>query len=379
MPKQKTTLHEFLEQPKTPFAIFIQGVIVVLILLSALLVGIEIYLPELFAKHRETLMRIEYGILAVFTIEYLLRITSATKKLRFAFKPMSLVDFFAIAPTYVEILLPFIINTAGFPLAQVARLLRLSRVLRLLKLFRFGKQIKGVFKWQGTILQSIAPVIFFLSLVKGGVWFLEYLNIWFYEPNLGELFAIIGFALGIILSQKIASSYDKFLKVEEIIIRLSGTLSSLKTILNSKHAGLGTQACSEWSQAFYYILTHKNVNNHDIDDANATLYKAIEKVEKKPAELAVLHANIAQDAIFSLAKKDRITPKAYDTLLHQATIIYLFLIALFIPGASGLVSIIVAGYILYGMYHLTQDLDSILGGDYNLTNIDITEFKHITK
>jgi len=48
------------------------------------------------------------------------------------------------------------------------------------------------------------------------------------------------------------------------------------------------------------------------------------------------------------------------------------MMVLFIPGWAGLVSVLTATYVLYGMYYLTQDIDSITGGMFSLINIDFT-------
>jgi voltage-gated potassium channel len=76
--------------------------------------------------------------IAVFTVEYLLRLWSCTAdprfatplrgRLRHALRPMSLVDFVAIAPHYVELLLP---GTLDLRFLRVLRLLRLLRLMRL--------------------------------------------------------------------------------------------------------------------------------------------------------------------------------------------------------------------------------------------------------
>jgi len=105
----------------------------------------------------------------------------------------------------------------------------------------------------------------------------------------------------------------------------------------------------------------------------------IKKAEPVPADLYVSYSSIVDDAIFCLTKKVRLTPKAYDTLLHQATIVYLALIVVFIPTLTGMISVIVGTYTLYGMYKLTQDLDSIYGGEYNLINIDTSELRKFIK
>ena len=138
-------------------------------------------------------------------------------------------------------------------------------------------------------------------------------------------------------------------------------------------------ACKTWVKAFLALLKDPTADNFAIHSANTKLYKTILEIETHPAELAILHGEICKDAAFCLSKKVRLTPKAYDTLLHQSTVFYIALIAVFIPGATGIVSVLSATYILYGMYHLTQDLDSILGGDANLISIDISELEYLAK
>ena len=146
-------------------------------------------------------------------------------------------------------------------------------------------------------------------------------------------------------------------------------------ILNAQKKGLGAQVCRRWSKTFVETLRDPKANNRLMELVNVELYHAIVQVEATPSELAILHGDISRDAAFCLSKKARLTPKAYDTLLHQATVLYLVLIAVFIPAATGLISVLVATYILYGMYNVTQDLDSIIGGEFNLINIDITELE----
>ncbi len=53
--------------------------------------------------------------------------------------------------------------------------------------------------------------------------------------------------------------------------------------------------------------------------------------------------------------------------------------ATFIPAFPGMVSTLVAAYILYGMYYLTQDLDTIIGGDYNLIKVDVGDIEKFSK
>ena len=215
--------------------------------------------------------------------------------------------------------------------------------------------------------------------LKAVIWVLEVNGWWIDIQGLGELFAIIGFALGIILSQKISATYDKFLQVEEAIVRLYGTLSTLREILDSQKKNLGTTITKLWAKDFLSILKDPKANNFAINRANSAIFKAVSQIEKTPSEVTMLHGEISRDAAFCLSKKVRITPKAYDNLLQQSTVLYLTLIAVFIPGITGMISTVVATYILYGMYNITQDLDSIFGGEFSLMNIDMTELEYLVE
>lgn len=372
-------LHEFLENPKTTMGYIFQWLIISLIILSVIVFGIQTYLPGLTQLIQQPLMIIEYVALGVFTMEYLARLAVAPEKIKFIRKPLNVVDFLAVFPAYLEILFVLVPSLMPLRALRLLRVLRFARLIRVLKLMRYQKLLKQVLRYNDTILQSIMPIILSFIVVKAGLWALEYYGIWAPNAQLGELFATIGFALGIILSQKIGSTYDKFIQIEETAIRISGTLHSLSLILNAVKPRLGTNVCKRWAHVFLEAVQSKQSMDPRMKLVNVELYHAILQVEAIPAELAILHGDLSRDSAFCLSKKTRLTPKAYDTLLHQAIVVYLLMIAVFIPGATGMVSVGLATYILYGMYNVTQDLDSILGGEFNLINIDISELQEFAK
>ena len=373
------TVHNFFEKPSTPLAKFVHFVIVLLIIASVAIFAVEQFYPQILAQYKGLFTVGNRFILAVFTVEYILRFVSAPNRKRFFVKPFNLVDFIAVFPNYIELILPFFIDTTALRGLRLVRLLRFARIFRVFRLVRYGKMIRKIFSYNETILQVITPVLVLTVVTKGIIWILEYYGFWFENSGLGELFAIIGFALGIILSQKIAAAYDKFVQVEEMTVQLYGTLSSLKLILNKVKPKLGTKICYEWGNTFIKLLEDPKANNYKINEVNKELYDAIYQVESVPAELAVLHGDIVRDSAFVLGKKVRLTPKPYDTLLNRATILYILLVAIFIPGGTGMISVLIATYILYGMYNLTQDFDSIIEGEYNLININISEFKQLVR
>lgn len=373
----RESIYSFFEHPKGFLPNFIQGIIIILILISVVTTGIEFFYNDLFLAYQSTFQYTEYFILGVFTVEYLLRLVTAPKLLKFAVKPLSLVDLIAIAPNYIEFFFSFFINTTGIRAIRLVRFIRFSRVLRLLKVLKYKSIIKKALQYQDTVLEEIIPVIVFFILLKLGIWFFESEGLWIQNTNLGGLFTIMGFALGIILSQKIGASYDKFLQVGNTLIRMYATLKTIAQVIDKLKPQSGTRQIKEWAKNFLTILRDHKADNFRLDRENEKLYKLIAQVESPPAYITSFYLSLCQDAVFCLSKKIRFVPKPYDNLLHQATLFYLALIAIFTPGLTGLISVVVATYILYGMYYLTQDLDDFTSGEYSLININVSELEHL--
>lgn len=124
-------LKQIVEQNDTPsgriFDLFIQALIV----LSLVYFSLET-LPDLRPDSQRLLKAIEVGCIAVFTVEYLLRIAVATPRLRFVFSFFGLIDLAAILPFYVA---------SGVDLRSL-RGLRLLRLFRAFKLMRYSKAIQ---------------------------------------------------------------------------------------------------------------------------------------------------------------------------------------------------------------------------------------------
>ena len=106
------------------FALFIQA----LILLSVITFSIET-IPNLNPQTKITLQTIEWFSVIVFTLEYLLRIYVADRKISFVFSFFGIIDFLAIMPFYLSF---------GVDLRSL-RAIRFLRLFRILKLVRYNK------------------------------------------------------------------------------------------------------------------------------------------------------------------------------------------------------------------------------------------------
>jgi len=77
------------------------------------------------------LWRIEWGLTIVFTVEYVLRLASVRRPLKYATSFFGVIDLLAIIPTYASLFLP------GVQYLLSIRFLRLLRIFRILKLAEF--------------------------------------------------------------------------------------------------------------------------------------------------------------------------------------------------------------------------------------------------
>lgn len=119
---------------------------------------------------------------AVFTVEYVLRLWSCTaspavggrvsSRLRQALRPMTLIDLVAIAPFYLDLLVP-----GGIDL----RFLRVMRLMRLMRLFRVGPVSAGFARLGRVIMAkrvelgvSMSVVAVATVLAAGGMYLVEH-------------------------------------------------------------------------------------------------------------------------------------------------------------------------------------------------------------
>jgi len=101
------------------------------IILSTIAMGVET-VPDLPAWAVEVLHAFELFVIAVFTAEYLLRLLTTPRPLRYARSFFGIVDLLAIAPFYIALL-----AAGGGIDMRAIRALRLLRLARLFKLARY--------------------------------------------------------------------------------------------------------------------------------------------------------------------------------------------------------------------------------------------------
>jgi len=143
--------------------LFIQGLIVLTLVASA----VET-LPDLPSSAQAALYGFDVFSVAVFTVEYLVRISLAKPRRRYAFSFFGIIDLLAILPFYIGL---------GVD-TRAIRAFRLLRLLRLLKLARYSAAIQrfytalSIAKEELVVYLSATLVLLYLSAL--GIYYFEH-------------------------------------------------------------------------------------------------------------------------------------------------------------------------------------------------------------
>lgn len=154
----RSRIRSLLDGERTP-SLVVNGAIAFLILLSAALFAIQTYpLPP---NLRTALQVLDQVILALFTIEYLLRLGSAKRPLRFFFSLYGLIDLIAV--------LPFILGFFnGFLDTRSLRLIRWLRILRLARFLGQKSWFNRINGYQNLIFARILFTLFSIVFIYSG-------------------------------------------------------------------------------------------------------------------------------------------------------------------------------------------------------------------
>ncbi len=157
----------------------VEAVLITLIVGNVLAYTLQ-SIPTIDARFATFFSVLETFSVGIFTVEYLVRLWTAPEdptckrgrwlgRLRYALRPMMLIDFLSIAPAYIALFIPFI----------DLRFLRLIRLLRLLKIARYSPALSTLAQvlaeerraLYGTVLLLLCAMVFAaaaMHVVEGG-------------------------------------------------------------------------------------------------------------------------------------------------------------------------------------------------------------------
>lgn len=149
------TLHEVIFEAETPSGKTFDVALLVVIVLSVLSVMLESV--EYFNTHYGSLLRAaEWTFTVLFTIEYVLRMLTVARPIRYATSFFGLVDLLSVLPSYVSLLIPG---------SQTLLIVRALRLLRIFRVFKLGRYLKEADVLLGALRASSAKITVFLGTV----------------------------------------------------------------------------------------------------------------------------------------------------------------------------------------------------------------------
>jgi voltage-gated potassium channel len=137
MERLRKKLYDVIFHSDTPVSKGFDLVLIFVILISVLAVILE-SVPVFRRQHYDSLHTTEWVITVIFTVEYLARIWTHPKPLKYMFSFYGIIDFLAIIPTYLDLIFT---GAMGFAVIRGLRLLRIFRILKITRYSREGRII----------------------------------------------------------------------------------------------------------------------------------------------------------------------------------------------------------------------------------------------
>ena len=159
-------IKQIIEESDTKAGKYFDFFIQFLIVISLISFSIET-IPDLSKTTKIILRYVEIITVFIFSMEYLLRLLIADKKLKFIFSFYGIIDLMAILPFYIS---------SGIDLRSI-RILRLFRLFRILKILRYSKAIRR-FKLAFTSIKEemilfLMTTLFLIYLSSIGIYYCE--------------------------------------------------------------------------------------------------------------------------------------------------------------------------------------------------------------
>jgi voltage-gated potassium channel Kch len=128
-------IREAFENEQSTLYRVVNDIIVLLIFFS---IGsiVAASMEEFYTAHQSFFDISEMIVVGLFTLEYFANIYVAKEKSKYIFGPWGIIDFLAIAPSYL--------NIGDFRAIKVLRVLRILRFLRLMRMLKLIKQAKHI-------------------------------------------------------------------------------------------------------------------------------------------------------------------------------------------------------------------------------------------
>lgn len=161
-------LHEIIFEADTRLGKIFDIILIIAILLSVIAVMLD-SMPSVRDHYGDMLFIMEWSFTILFTIEYVLRLFTVGRPLKYAGSFYGIVDLLSIVPTYFSIIFP------GTQMLVVIRILRVLRIFRVLKLAQYigeARMISHALKASRRKITVFLITVLTIVIIVGSVMYL---------------------------------------------------------------------------------------------------------------------------------------------------------------------------------------------------------------
>jgi len=146
-------LHEIIFEADTPAGKTFDVILILCIIASVAAVVLE-SVGFIRLSYGKILYAMEWGFTILFTIEYIFRLVSVGRPVRYATSFFGIIDLLAVIPTYLSVLIP------GSQSLLTIRVLRLLRIFRVFKLTEYVGEANLIMTALGASRRKISVFLF---------------------------------------------------------------------------------------------------------------------------------------------------------------------------------------------------------------------------
>lgn len=158
-------LHEIIFEAETPAGRAFDLTLIWLIVFSVLVVILE-SVKSVREEYGGLIFAAETVFTVLFTVEYVLRLTSVKNPLRYALSFYGLIDLLALVPTYISLFVP---GAHYFLTIRILRLLRIFRILKLTEYTSEARVITGALRASRRKISVFLLAVVSITVVVGSV------------------------------------------------------------------------------------------------------------------------------------------------------------------------------------------------------------------
>ena len=131
-------------------------IVLIFAIIGSLIVVMLDSVWNIHLKYEFTLQAIEWVFTILFSLEYLARIYSSEKPLKYIFSFYGIIDLLSTLPTYLAFFIPG---------GETLLILRTFRLMRIFRIFKLGHYVRGSQILLNSVLENRGKIIAFLSTV----------------------------------------------------------------------------------------------------------------------------------------------------------------------------------------------------------------------